>query len=184
MAKKKENKGGLLIIGTALGIGLITLLSASGKKENGGIDDDGEPAPGPGGGSDLPRGIRNNNPGNIIMTDIAWEGKIPNAQNTDGMYEQFTSYPYGVRALIKNLQSYIHTHGLTTIRGIISRWAPDASLSNYISFVSDRTGIDPDMPYPHDNIDKFYDLIAAIGYFENGREAISRQQFNEGMQLL
>lgn len=46
----------------------------------------------------LSRGLRNNNPGNLILTSIGWDGKIPNAQNTDGTFEQFTSANYGIRA--------------------------------------------------------------------------------------
>ena len=51
--------------------------------------------------TDLPRGIRNNNPGNLIYTTIAWEGKISYANNRDWSgtptnivkkFEQFKEY--------------------------------------------------------------------------------------------
>ena len=35
------------------------------------------------GRKELTRGIRNNNPGNLVLTNIAWQGKIPNSQNTE-----------------------------------------------------------------------------------------------------
>ena len=31
--------------------------------------------------SNAPRGIRNNNPGNLIFTNIKWNGKLPKEQN-------------------------------------------------------------------------------------------------------
>ena len=31
--------------------------------------------------SALPRGLRNNNPGNLVQTSIAWLGKVPLSQN-------------------------------------------------------------------------------------------------------
>ncbi|MCA9329527.1 hypothetical protein KDA11_02695, partial [Candidatus Saccharibacteria bacterium] len=34
-----------------------------------------------------PRGIRNNNPGNIRISNNQWRGKIPVSQNTDGSFE-------------------------------------------------------------------------------------------------
>ena len=84
---------------------------------------------------DLPRGIRNNNPGNIRVANNNWLGKIPIEQNTDSTYvngqlqvvkdfEQFNEFKYGLRAMIKLLQNYQYNHGLMTIREIINRWAP------------------------------------------------------------
>jgi len=50
------------------------------------------------------RGLRNNNPGNIRISDTPWQGKIPKAMNTDKnkAFEQFESLEYGLRALMKN----------------------------------------------------------------------------------
>ncbi|MEO6498293.1 MAG: hypothetical protein ABIN95_04740, partial [Mucilaginibacter sp.] len=72
------------------------------------------------GKSGLPRGMKNNNPGNIRRGATAWQGKIPLGQNTDGAFEQFTTYVYGIRAMIKNLLSY-YRDGLNTVERIIYR---------------------------------------------------------------
>ena len=89
-----------------------------------------------------PRGIRNNNPLNIRISGIAWQGKI--IGNTDGTFEQFTKIEWGIRAALVNLRTYIRRDHIDTIRGIICKWAPASDgnhTENYIQRVSDRTGI-------------------------------------------
>jgi len=65
----------------------------------------------------LPRGIRNNNPGNIRFTSVPWRGKVAWPDNTDidcttgqivKAFEQFTSPLYGVRAMIKQIMTYMN----------------------------------------------------------------------------
>lgn len=73
--------------------------------------------------ANLPRGFRNNNPGNLIKTDIPWEGKIPHSQNPDTRFEQFKELRYGIRALYRDLISD-HKKGLTTVVGLINEYAP------------------------------------------------------------
>ena len=63
----------------------------------------------------LPRGIKNNNPLNIILTNIDWKGKIPKDQNTDQKFEQFENIAYGYRAAGRNLDTYFRS-GKNTIR--------------------------------------------------------------------
>ena len=55
------------------------------------------------------RGLRNNNPGNIRMSDTTWQGKISKEFNTDTnkAFEQFESLEYGLRALMKNAYTWI-----------------------------------------------------------------------------
>lgn len=188
MASKKGNIGPLLLL---LGGGLLLM---AGKKASaapalspapGGTDQNGFPSDNNLGDMSLPRGIRNNNPGNIILTNIPWEGKIPTSQNTDGEYEQFTNIIYGIRAMIKNLYSY-RDRGLDTITRIVSTWAPDdaATVNNYIAFVSENTRVNPENRFPLDNMDAFYKLVASMAYFENGRPAVSPSQFEKAMAIL
>lgn len=68
-----------------------------------------------------PRGLRNNNPGNIRTTKDRWQGLRP--QQTDPAFFQFTEMRYGYRALIITLQNYRHKHGCRTIADFIRRWA-------------------------------------------------------------
>lgn len=94
-----------------------------------------------------------NNPGNIITSHIKWGGEI--TQPGD-VFESFRSVGDGVRAMYQNLLAYKQLHGLDTIRGIITRWAPPGNVGyaktigkpndtlGYIKFVCEKTGIDAD----------------------------------------
>lgn len=134
------------------------------------------------GKSGYPRGMRNNNPGNIRVGSSPWQGKIPTSQNTDGAFEQFTTYVYGIRAMIKNLLGY----NLNTIRDIIYRWAPPADnnkTEDYVNFVVIKTGLPHDQPL---NLNKntLRKIIIAMAQMENGRPAITEDQFNYAYSIL
>lgn len=94
------------------------------------------------GQSQLPRGIRNNNPGNLVLTNIQWLGKVPNAQNTDGHFEQFTSIEYGIRAMAMDIINDIKK-GKNTLSALINEYAPsfENNTAAYIQMVSEATGI-------------------------------------------
>jgi hypothetical protein len=136
------------------------------------------------------RGVRNNNPGNLRISDEAWEGKVPRAQNTDGAFEQFTSYAYGVRALIKLLRNYIKK-GIASIGRIVTTYAPPKDhnhTENYINFVLKRltdNGVTVDRDSALTPNRKTLRLLCqAIARMENGVEAITDAQFDEGFALL
>ena len=91
------------------------------------------------------RGIRNNNPLNIVKGNN-WQGER-NPQK-DKVFEEFESMQYGVRAGFKILRNYITGyHGLSakcnTIEKIITRWAPpkENDTPAYIQAVEKYTGI-------------------------------------------
>lgn len=136
------------------------------------------------GRTDLPRGMRNNNPGNLRISTTPWKGKIPADKNTDGSFEQFTSYPWGVRALIKQLKTDF-SRGNNTIRKLVSKYAPanENDTESYINAVSSMTKIGPDVPLNAD-----YNTLAAfskaIGYHENGTTAITDEDFAEAWKLI
>ena len=69
-----------------------------------------------------PRGIRNNNPGNIRRNGDPWQGLAKD--QTDREFFTFQSAVYGIRALARLLITYQDKYGLCTIEGIITRWAP------------------------------------------------------------
>ena len=83
----------------------------------------------------LPRGLRNNNPGNLRRSADNWKGLRP--EQTDPNFFQFTAPEWGYRALIKTLQTYRKKYGLQTIAELISRWAPanENNTSAYIRSV-------------------------------------------------
>jgi hypothetical protein len=76
-------------------------------------------------GRRLPRGIRNNNPGNIrepAGDRTQWVGE--RATDDDPAFEEFVSPVDGIRALAIVLRNYQRKHGLSTVEQIIGRWAP------------------------------------------------------------
>lgn len=138
------------------------------------------------GNDTLPRGMRNNNPGNLKVSSSAWQGKIPVSQNTDGTFEQFYSYLYGIRAMIKLIKNtYIGSWGKRTIREIIQTYAPNTENDSeaYIFYVSELVGISPDQILSTDR-ESMRRLIQAMAYYENGRTAITNDQFNAAWEII
>lgn len=86
----------------------------------------------------ITRGIRNNNPFNIKLCSNRWKGKIPNKENKDGVFEQFVSMRYGLRAGTHLIRNYINRYNLHRVSDIINRFAPsnENKTENYISFVN------------------------------------------------
>ncbi len=133
-----------------------------------------------------PKGICNNNPGNIRIGSSAWQGKIPVSQNTDGAFEQFITYAYGIRAMIKNLLSY-YNNGLNTLQSILYKWAPPADnndTSAYVNFVAARTGYSPTQTLNLQNQTTRRKVVMAMAEMENGRPAVTAEQFNYAWSIL
>lgn len=117
-----------------------------------------------------PRGFRNNNWLNIRISNNNWQGK--RTDNTDGAFEQFETPEQGIRAAAKNIKTYA-SRGLSTIKDIISTWAPASdnnNTSSYITNVSRRMGVDPNAQIDVNNPDVMTNLLAAMTVSENGRE--------------
>ena len=72
--------------------------------------------------NNLPRGLRNNNPGNIRRNSDVFQGE---KTSSDKEFKQFKSMAYGYRAIFKILSNYYRNYKLDTIRKIIGRWAPE-----------------------------------------------------------
>lgn len=113
-----------------------------------------------------PQGIRLNNPTNIRTGD-AWLGAV----GEENGFVRFRSPEYGIRAAARVLQTYQTTHGLRTVREIISRWAPpedDNPTSEYARAVAIWMGVEPDDPVDVYDYDTAYRLLRAMVRFENG----------------
>lgn len=139
------------------------------------------------GQSGLPRGMRNNNPGNIRISSSPWQGKVPVSQNTDGAFEQFEFYVYGIRAFIKNLLSYGSRGWANNITSIINHWAPSSDGNDtgaYIFFVANSTGIGPAETININDPATLRKIIIAMSEMENGRPAVTSEQFNAAYNLL
>lgn len=95
------------------------------------------------------RGLRNCNPLNIIKTkNTVWLGQIhTDAEKT---FCQFSEMVYGCRAALKLLRTYYTKYDCTTLRRIISRWAPETenNVLAYVRNVSRMTGIGATTPLP------------------------------------
>ena len=114
-----------------------------------------------------PRGFRNLNPGNIRKGQD-WRGLAPHGLDAD--FDVFVSAEMGFRALVRILLNYRRKHGLKTVAGIISRWAPpnENDTAKYISFVCSSLGVTPDQELTFDRHQLFL-LAKAIARKESGR---------------
>lgn len=95
------------------------------------------------------RGIRNNNPLNIIKSpNQIWLGQTH--IDNEKKFCQFSTKAYGLRAAIKLLRTYYTKHRCTTIRKIICRWAPETEnqVTAYIKTVCSLTHLDADQQLP------------------------------------
>ncbi len=70
----------------------------------------------------LPRGIRNNNPGNLRLSKTVWQGQAP--VQSDKAFVEFVDALSGLRALMKTLVTYYLKYNLDTVECIINRFAP------------------------------------------------------------
>ena len=95
----------------------------------------------------LPRGIRNNNPGNVERGGDRWLGMSAD-QSSDPRFLVFDTPEAGIRCLMRILINYQERHGIKTMREAINRWAPpvENNSSAYVQHVSRLTGFDPDEP--------------------------------------
>jgi hypothetical protein len=121
------------------------------------------------GRANLPRGIRNNNPGNLTRTAITWQNKVPHSQNTDTRFEQFRSFVWGLRAMLRDIRNDINLKGKNTIRELITEYAPpnENNTAGYINTLSTRTGIGADEVFTADK-ETVRKLAREICIIENG----------------
>lgn len=132
-------------------------------------------------GTSAPRGIRNNNPGNLRRTGIQWQGKVPFSSSTDSAFEQFYLYKFGIRAMLKDLLNDYRVDGRRTITALINAYAPTSENNTalYIQNVADWTGINPNATLS-DNYATWKKLVLAMARKENGKvDAITSGQFDQ-----
>lgn len=131
----------------------------------------------------LPRGISQNNPGNLRKTNDKWQGLAD--YQPDPEFFTFKSPVYGIRAMARTLIAYQDKHGLRTLNGIIRRWAPPSEndVLSYIDSVAMHTGFGPsdalDMHDPH----YLKPLLRAIIKHENGYDPYTDAQVDKALVL-
>lgn len=125
-----------------------------------------------------PRGIRNNNPGNI-----RWDGKTQwqgLAGVDDAGFVIFDTPENGIRAMARVLASY-GRRGVVTVADIIRTWAPpnENNTPAYIASVETRTGLSAAQPVPRERL---ADFLAAIIHHENGQQPYTAAQIEQGIR--
>lgn len=128
-----------------------------------------------------PRGIRNNNPGNIRHSSSKWQGMA--VQQTDTNFVQFVAPEYGIRALAKLLGNYYTRDGLNTVRQIISKYAPSSENNTdaYASAVARSLGVTPDVVISVPQ--HMTALVEAIIRHENGQQPYQIAQIQTGVSM-
>lgn len=115
----------------------------------------------------MTRGVRNNNPFNIRISNNKWVGKLPLKENTDGVFEQFRDMELGVRAGIKLIRQYYVKYKLKTVKQIIERFAPPSE-NNTIAYVLFCERIVKDDPFGDCSLMNFCITLArAICWYES-----------------
>ncbi|WP_104565832.1 structural protein P5 [Ralstonia mannitolilytica] len=139
-----------------------------------------------------PRGIRNNNPGNIRWKDN-WQGLIPNHQRTDPDFCQFSEPRYGIRAIACVLLNYrsktgmpgVGGPGIDTVREVIARWAPPSEndTESYIASVAKSLAVHPNAHIDLTDPAVMRGMVSAIIRHENGSQPYSAGLIDEGVRL-
>ncbi len=116
----------------------------------------------------LPRGIRNNNPGNIRLSSAKWQGQKKFQMDTG--FVEFDEPVFGLRALMRLLLNYYYRHGLDTVESIINRYAPphENATDGYINHVCRILHVGRRQKIALSEKDRLVGLTRAICRHENG----------------
>lgn len=114
----------------------------------------------------LPIGLRNNNPGNIRVSESKFKGELP----SDNAFKKFDTIVNGYRAMFVLLRNYNRLYGINTIRGIVSRYAPptENNTSSYIEYVCMVCNYPPDKEIDFKRKKLFVLIVYAMAYIETG----------------
>ena len=130
-----------------------------------------------------PRGIRNNNPGNIRHGE-KWLGLADEQPDRD--FCTFKSAVLGIRAMARILHNYQRLHGLATVAGMIARWAPPSENDTdaYVRHVAGEMGVEPDQAVDlAADIPAFRRMVAGMIHHENGIQPYSDGTITTGINL-
>ncbi|WP_406733440.1 structural protein P5 [Vibrio scophthalmi] len=124
-----------------------------------------------------PRGIRNNNPGNVEDNGTPWVGRKGN----DGRFIIFDRAENGIRAIARILLTYEKKYGINTLNDIISRWAPpvENNTEAYIQHAERELKISRHTPIGEQHKAA---LIKVIIKHENGQQPYSDKVIYDGIK--
>jgi hypothetical protein len=149
-------------------------------------------------GSKAPRGIRNNNPGNIEWGS-QWQGLRPESERTDNRFAQFNDPVFGIRALACVLITYQDKRKakdgsrIDSIKEIIERWAPSfendtGAYANSVAALLGGVGPDDEVIDVH-NFEHLRPIVEGIIRHESGRGPLKTEnswytnaQIEEGLR--
>ncbi len=134
----------------------------------------------------IPRGIRNNNPGNIdYVPRNKWQGQLGLEEGVNNpRFARFDRPENGIRALAKLLLNY-QAKGFNTVHKIVNRWAPgeENDTVSYVSQVAEYLDVQPhDILHLDAKHPDLLLLVRAIITHENGYVPYSDTVINLGIQ--
>ncbi|MDC9591043.1 lytic transglycosylase domain-containing protein [Xenorhabdus sp. XENO-10] len=128
----------------------------------------------------IPRGIRNNNPGNL---NFAKQRGAVKEGGENGRFAVFSTMQEGIAALYRQLQLYFG-RGINTISSIVKKYAPAADgnkVDAYITALSRKLGIDANQKIDTANVQQIIDLMEGIIRHENGASYINRNDIIQSL---
>lgn len=177
-AAKRASSNGFAKQGSPVNKALAALAYATGYDPRTGEKIPEQFMTGPGAANGGPRGIRNNNPGNIRYGDFA-RRLGATGQDANG-FAIFPDANAGLRAMSANLNAYA-TKGIHTLRATFNRWAPASDNNDpngYAGAVARGLGISPDANVNLADPSFQSRLMAQIVQHENGRNPYAAEQFS------
>lgn len=143
----------------------------------------------------LPRGVRNNNPGNIDYNPRnKWDGQLGLETGVaKPRFARFSHAKYGIRALAKLILNYrnkagvegVGKPGIDTPYEFINRWAPSTENNTmaYAQAIAKRLGVGVretiDVAHPL----TLKQIVVGIIVHENGRNPYEDATVDEGISL-
>lgn len=129
----------------------------------------------------MSRGLRNNNPGNIRLSQTKYKGEV---ESTDKAFKQFCGVKWGYRAMFVLLHTYQKRHNLNTIRQMILRYAPPTEnfTAGYVKYVAEQSGLGADQTVDALCAAHMLPIVAAMSQIENGKSAVM-SDIEQGWEL-
>lgn len=125
------------------------------------------------------RGHKNNNPFNLIDSNIKWQGET--GLNKDLKFEEFKTLVSGIRAGYKNLMNGYKGKGFDTPLTLVAKYAPahENNVIAYADFLANSLQI-----HPNDMIQDWPLLAFSIMRFENGYNIMTYREFEKTLKQL
>lgn len=119
-----------------------------------------------------PRGIRNNNPGNIRNSEAnEWKGEVSKKEKLDNSFEEFRDMPHGIRAMMQLLINYQRKYTLLTVRDLVGKWAPrtENDTTTYVNRVCKELQMPSTCPIDLTDKGTLCALVDAMIFVENNK---------------